>query len=274
MKFLCVSGGLVDSPSDDILYEVQMHESMQTIGPLDMQIGFTVEKRGMMAVVLHPLPGNVRDSMPKIDVSDQAFQHGLWIRGGIFPWSDTLSSSTLSTLHDLRILAPTSKPPTILTSLGNVLLMAAGKVVVGKLAITECDPGLPSIPDLSCDVSIPPFGKLSPPAVAAAMPAVPAPMPAALPISAPVIDAPPISVNLANAVEAAITTHSVADKPPGPLKKPIVKKSLPRVPHVKRSIGKVTVADLANAQWHVRQDLFQGRSRDACHGFLREGCAG
>ena len=34
MKFLCVPGGLVDSPNDDILYEMQIHNTMQTIGPL------------------------------------------------------------------------------------------------------------------------------------------------------------------------------------------------------------------------------------------------
>ena len=65
MKFLCVPGGLVDSPNDDILYEMQMHNTMQTIGPLDMQVGFTLDKSSMMAVVLHPLPGNIRDSCPR-----------------------------------------------------------------------------------------------------------------------------------------------------------------------------------------------------------------
>ena len=149
MKFLCVPGGLVDSPNDDILYEMQMHNTMQTIGPLDMQVGFTLDKSSMMAVVLHPLPGNIRDSMPKIDVSPQACQHGVWIRGGIFPWNDMRASSPA--LHDIRVLTPTAKQPAILTSLGNVLLMSAGQVVLGNLVIAAVDP---TIPDPSCELSI------------------------------------------------------------------------------------------------------------------------
>ena len=232
MKFLCVSGGLVDSPSDDILYEVQMHESMQTIGPLDMQIGFTVEKRGMMAVVLHPLPGNVRDSMPKMDVSPQAFQHGVWIRGGIFPWNDMKASSPA--LHDIRVLTPTAKQPAILTSLGNILLMSAGQVTLGNLVICAVDP---TIPDPSCELSISSVGKPLPPAAAPPiiMPVLPiTPLP---PLAVATPAAPPID-------SSATTTHSVADsKPFGIPKKAITKKALPRVPHVKRSIGKVAVAD-------------------------------
>ena len=58
------------------------------------------------------------------------------------------------------------------------------------------------------------------------------PLPAVATLAAPPIDS------------SATTTHSVADsKPVGIPKKAIVKKALPRVPHVKRNIGKVTVAD-------------------------------
>ena len=224
MKFLCVPGGLVDSPNDDILYEMQIHNTMQTIGPLDMQVGFTLDKSSMMAVVLHPLPGNIRDSTPKIDVSPQACQHGVWIRGGIFPWSDMPFSPAH---HDIRVLTPTAKQPAILTSLGNVLLMSAGQVVLGNLVICAVDP---TIPDPSCELSIPLVGKPLPPA---APPIMPLP-----PITPPL---PPLP---AVATLAATTTHSVADsKPVGIPKKAITKKALPRVPHVKRSIGKVTVAD-------------------------------
>ena len=215
---------------------------MQTIGPLDMQIGFTLDKSSMMAVVLHPLPGNIRDSMPKIDVSAEAFQHGVWIRGGVYPWNDSSTRSS-APLHDLRILTPTSKSVPIYTSLGNVLLMSSSssKVVVGKLAIAECDP---VIPDASCLLSIPQFGKPLPPAA-------PVPMPASLPIipiSTATAPPPAVVASLAAppTMDSAIsaTTHSVADsKLVGIPKKAIAKKALPRVPHVKRSIGKVTVAD-------------------------------
>ena len=57
---------------------------------------------------------------------------------------------------------------------------------------------------------------------------------------------PPLPPLPAVATLAATTTHSVADSKPvgmGIPKKAIAKKALPRVPHVKRSIGKVTVAD-------------------------------
>ena len=138
MKFLCVPGGLVDSPNDDILYEMQMHNTMQTIGPLDMQVGFTLDKSSMMAVVLHPLPGNIRDSMPKMDVSPQAFQHGVWIRGGIFPWNDMKASSPA--LHDIRVLTPTAKQPAILTSLGNILLMLEPERMMLNMGFFRCRP--------------------------------------------------------------------------------------------------------------------------------------
>ena len=205
-----------------------------------MQVGFTLDKSSMMAVVLHPLPGNIRDSMPKIDVSPQACQHGVWIRGGIFPWNDMPFSPTL---HDIRILTPTAKQPAILTSLGSVLLMSAGQVVLGNLVIAAVDP---TIPDPSCELSIPLFGQPLPPAV-------PVPMPASMPVMPiiqAVVAAPPTAVvaSLAapSTMDSAIsaTTHSVADSMPvGIPKKAIVKKALPRVPHVKRNIGKVTVAD-------------------------------
>ena len=59
---------------------------------------------------------------------------------------------------------------------------------------------------------------------------------------------PPVATLAALPTDSAIsaTTHSVADSKPvgmGIPKKAIAKKALPRVPHVKRSIGKVTVAD-------------------------------
>ncbi len=228
MKFLCVPGGLVDAPNDDILYEMQVHNTMQTIGPLDMQIGFTLDMNSMMAVVLHPLPGNVRDSMPKMDVSPEAFQHGIWIRGGIFPWNDTNASSPAA--HDIRVLTPTAKQPVILTSLGNILMMSAGQVALGNLVICAVDP---MIPDSSCELSIAPFGKPLPPAAA----------PPIMPVL-PITSLPSVAVATLAAPPSSATTHSVADnKPVGVPKKAIAKKTLPRVPHVKRSIGKVTVAD-------------------------------
>ena len=58
MKFLSVPGGLVESPNDDIHYEIQMHESTMSICAQDTQIGFSVvHDMRMLAVVLHPLPG-------------------------------------------------------------------------------------------------------------------------------------------------------------------------------------------------------------------------
>ena len=44
---------------------------------------------------------------------------------------------------------------------------------------------------------------------------------------------------------AVLPSTIVANKPPGATKKSINKKSLPRLPHSKRNIGKVTVADQA-----------------------------
>ena len=107
MKFLAVPGELVDPPNDDILYELQMHESTKSIRPLDMHISFTLNKGSFMAVVLHPMPGNVRDCMPKIDVTDTAYQHGLCIQGNRFPWNDGLSSSTSHTLRVVMGVAMT-----------------------------------------------------------------------------------------------------------------------------------------------------------------------
>ena len=158
----------------------------------------------------------------------------------------TICVASSPALHDIRVLTPTAKQPAILTSLGNVLLMSAGQVVLGNLVISAVDP---TIPDPSCELSIPLFGKPLPPAA-------PVPMPASLPVipmstaTAPppaVVAAPPPAVVAApSTMDSAIsaTTHSVADsKIVGIPKKAIVKKALPRVPHVKRSIGKVTVAD-------------------------------
>ena len=258
MKFLCVPGGLVDAPNDDILYEVQVHNTMQTIGPLDMQIGFTLDMSSMMAVVLHPLPGNVRDSMPKMNVSPEAFQHGIWIRGGIFPWNDTNASSPAA--HDIRVLTPTAKQPAILTFLGNILLMSAGQVALGNLVICAVDP---TIPDSSCELSIAPFGKPLPPTAAP-----PIFMPV-LPITPPL---PSLAALAAPPIDSSVTTHSVADsKPVGVPKKAIAKKALPRVPHVKRSIGKVTVADPRKSM--IGRTYSKGRPWHAGHGILGKGCA-
>lgn len=236
MKFLCVPGGLVDSPNDDILYEIHIHNSMQTIGPLDLQVGFTLEKSVMMAVVLHPLPGNIRDSMPKIDVSAEAFQHGVWIRGGIFPWNDMGASSP--SLHDIRVLTPTSTSPTILTSLGNVLLMSAGHIVLGNLVISAVDL---TIPDPSCELSIPPFGKPLLPTAPVPMPAISVPI---ISISAGTVPPPAAVVSLEpqidHAISAAIVTHWVTDKKSSIA---IPKKAIGKRSHVSRSISKVTIAD-------------------------------
>jgi hypothetical protein len=151
MKFLCVpGGGLIAAPNDDIVYEIQMHQSSNTYGLLDTKVGYSLKasSKYLVAILLHPMPGNIRESVPKIDVSNTAFKHGLWINDGIHLYDMPTSSMQ----RDIRVLTPTSIRPVVVYKLGNVLLMdPTGQAVIGELAITDrCDAAGNDPPGMSC----------------------------------------------------------------------------------------------------------------------------
>ena len=76
MKFLAAPGPLIAPPNDDIVYEVKLYADSDSIGVLDEQIGFTFAQGALHAVVLSPQPGNVRDSLPVMDVTDAVVTNG------------------------------------------------------------------------------------------------------------------------------------------------------------------------------------------------------
>ena len=284
MKFLCVAGGgLIAAPNDDIVYEIQIHTSSRTYGLLDMKIGYAVHLESLVAIILHPIPGNVRDVVPKIDVSDMAFVHGLWIDDGIHLYDMPTSSMQ----RDIRVLTPTSASVYTLYKLGNILLVdGKGKIIVGDLCITYRGDGN-APPDPSCrrkltniigQCSGKQIHSQSPKAVDADVSASPATVDAFVhpSVSAPLPVSNPTPDPSAGVVaDAAATPPPVADAPhvtdlsavttaadipstvlpskifqstmqaSGATKKAINKKALPRLPHAKRNIGKVTVADQA-----------------------------
>ena len=131
MKFLAVPGLLIAPPNDDIVYEVKLHTDSDSIGVLDMQIGFAFAQGGLHAVVLSPEPGNVRDSLPMIDVTLAAVSNSPII-GELHGWDSVLGKGS----HTLRVVLPTEVNPSMSVKLGNVFLKTPTSSVLGMLALT------------------------------------------------------------------------------------------------------------------------------------------